>query len=480
MVFSSLTFLFAFLPTVLLVNQLCPARYRNYVLLPASCFFYAWGAPRFILVLLGSSALDFGLSRMMGRPGDARQAGRKRLLVLAVAINLAVFLFFKYANFCVEEINHLLSLMGGRQVGWTRVVLPIGISFFTFQKLSYLVDVYRGTVRPARSLVSYMLYVSSFPQLIAGPIVRYHDVAEQLEHREQTVDRMFSGIIRFCIGLAKKVLIANVLGQMADQAFGAKIHTIPASLAWLGLFCYSFQIYFDFAGYSDMAIGLGRMLGFEFLENFNCPYIARSFSEFWRRWHISLSNWMKEYLYIPLGGNRAGKYRVCLNLWIIFLLSGFWHGASWNFVVWGACHGLFISLDKLTTPVRREVPALVAMPLTYLLVTLGWVFFRAEDMAHAIGYFRRLFLLTGDNAIALQPTWGTVLEPTTTLALCVAAGISFLPAFTGIMSRLRERCVASHGITVDLMKFAAAILALFWSAASLTTGGFNPFIYFRF
>lgn len=476
MVFSSLFFIFAFLPVVLLIYVAAPPRYRNAVAFGASCLFYAWGAPRFLFVLLGSSLMDYGVSRWIG-PVRGRTPRTRRLLVAAaIALNLAVFLYFKYANFFVGELNHLLNNLGVDEIPWSHVALPIGISFFTFQKLSYLIDVYRGVVTPARSALSYTLYVCLFPQLIAGPIVRYHDIADQLYSRTLTAARMCSGIWRFCRGLGKKVLIANVLGEVADHAFGLGPDRLCFTEAWVGAVCYAFQIYFDFSGYSDMAIGLGRMLGFEFLENFNCPYVARNFSEFWRRWHISLSNWMREYLYIPLGGNRISKPRTYLNLWIVFLLSGLWHGAAWNFVVWGAYHGVFLCFSKWRGERgKRPLPDSVAIPLTFGLLTLGWVFFRAASLDHALMYLERMLFFASTRSVAL----GNILNPHATFILGVAAFFSFVPALRGPY-RAWVRFWNDHSAMTLAVEFILALALLLLSACSLAAGRFNPFIYFRF
>jgi len=474
MVFSSLVFLCVFLPVVLIVYACAPSRYRNLVALAASLFFYAWGAPRFVFVLVASAWFDFVISRRMRESCNARTA--RLWLACGIVLNLSVLLYCKYMNFFVGQFNGLLEHIGAEPISWTRVALPIGISFFTFQKLSYLVDVYRGTVEPARSLRVYLLYVCLFPQLIAGPIVRYHDVADQLLSRKCTEDKMFSGIGRFCLGLGKKVLIANALGEIADATFNAPVAIVSASAAWLGALCYSFQIYFDFSGYSDMAIGLGRMLGFDFLENFNAPYISRSFTEFWRRWHISLSNWMKEYLYIPLGGNRRGKGRSLLNLWIVFFLSGLWHGASWTFVIWGCYHGLFLTIDKLAGLRRRRLlPDFIAVPLTFLFVTLGWVLFRSPDLSHAAPYFGRMFGLSSDS---VRITCASLVDRQSAAVLLAAILFSFGPL-------LRERCGATllpsaSGLRGLMLRFAVSCALLFLSVMALANGSFNPFIYFRF
>lgn len=479
MVFSSLIFIFKFLPVFLLAYYLCPVRHRNWVALLGSCLFYAWGAPRFIFVLLSTSVLDYHLSASLH--ADLPERRRKGMLALGVVLNLSALLYFKYANFFVDQVNALLTQAGAGSVAWTRVVLPIGISFFTFQKISYLVDVYRGTAQRARSLHDYVLYVILFPQLIAGPIVRYHDVAMQLIHRDHTSERFFAGIWRFSVGLGKKVLIANSLAAVADRGFGMKMDELTPGFAWVGVLCYAFQIYFDFSGYSDMAIGLGRMMGFEFLENFNCPYVARNFTEFWRRWHISLSNFMREYVYVPLGGNRVGAFRGYLNLWIVFLLSGFWHGAAWNFVVWGAYHGFFLTLDKMTRKTRwARTPLAIALPLNFLLVLFSWVLFRAESLGSAVFYFQRMFL--APTLAAAQPamTWAEFITPHAWTVLAIAVIITFAPTFTSEIKAPRPRMTAATRPWPLTAQFVAATALLLLSAAALATGGFNPFIYFRF
>lgn len=473
MVFSSLLFLFGFLPGFLLLYYAAPGRARNWVAMAGSLLFYAWGAPRFVILLLVSCLVDFEVGRRLTPPTVRRRAW----LAVGLVSNVAVLLYFKYANFLVGQCNAMLQAAGLSPLGWTAVALPIGISFFTFQKISYLVDVYRGTARPASSFQDYVLYVILFPQLIAGPIVRYHDVAAQIAHRDHTAERFASGVFRFCLGLGKKVLLANTLGEVADRAFGAGPDALGCASAWIGLLAYSFQIFFDFAGYSDMAIGLGRMIGIEFLENFNAPYISRSFTEFWRRWHISLSNFMKEYLYVPLGGNRSGEFRTYANLWIVFLISGFWHGAAWNFVIWGAYHGIFLSLDKFFRKWGGRVPAVVAVPGTFVLVMFGWVFFRAESLSAAVAYFHALFGVAVPSS-PLAP--GSLLAPHARLAMVVAAVCSFLPA------------IRISGVDPDTLSFrtlgvrgqaavgAGALLLLVLSSMVLAAGGFNPFIYFRF
>ena len=476
MIFSSITFLFVFLPALLAAYYVCPNRHRNWVALAGSLFFYAWGAPRFVLVLVVSSLADYLLSRHLPE-GKWAPGRRKAVLALAVAMNIGLLLYFKYANFFVAELNGWLARFGAGEAAWTAVALPIGISFFTFQKVSYLVDVYRGTAKVARNAADYLLYVTLFPQLIAGPIVRYHDVAMQLIEREHTRERFFTGILRFCQGLGKKVLVANTMAEVADAAFGAAPGTLSCGGAWLGVVAYAFQIYFDFSGYSDMAIGLGRLLGIEFLENFNRPYVSRTITEFWRRWHISLSNWMREYLYIPLGGNRKGVARTYFNLWLVFLVSGFWHGAAWNFVAWGAFHGFFLCLDKLFKNTRiLRAPAWVGIPITFVLVLFSWVLFRANTLTHAVAYMGRMvdvFAAAPDAAaLAFGRRHWTM--------LAAAFVLCFGPALKAHPFDFMRLEPARATVGQAVVRFAAAMALLVWSAAVLATSSFNPFIYFRF
>ena len=492
MVFSSLTFLLLLLPGILLVYYLVPRRARNAVALVASLFFYAWGAPRFVLVLITACAGNFVVGRMIDHPGasfltgraagrhskECRYGTRRGWLTAGVLVNVAVLVYFKYANFLVDELNLVLGAAGMSSVGWTAVALPIGISFFTFHEISYLVDVYRGVAPAARSFKDFLLYVTLFPQLIAGPIVRYHDVALQLRERDYKVERFYAGIIRFCVGLAKKVLVANVLAETADGVFAQSAATLGAGAAWIGILAYAFQLYFDFSGYSDMAIGLGRMLGFEFLENFNRPYVSASFTEFWRRWHISLSNFMREYVYVPLGGNRKGRIRTYWNLWLVFLISGFWHGAAWNFVAWGAYHGVFLCLDKLFSGTRLgRMPRWVAVPGTFVLVLIGWVFFRAPDLGYAV---RFLGSMTG-GASTVTGTLAGCFEMRHAVMLVLAAGICFGPAIKGdLLSWCDEPMVALDRPWRTGVQGVAALVMLVLSTVALATSHFNPFIYFRF
>lgn len=484
MVFTSVAFLCVFLPAVLLLYHAAPERWRNGVLLAASLVFYAWGAPVFVAVLVGTSLLDDACGRAL--PSRRGTPAGRLILAGGVGVNLALLLYCKYMNFFVEQANALLEWSGRDPLAWTAIVLPIGISFFTFQKLSYLVDVYRGGVAPAPTFTHYLLYVTLFPQLIAGPIVRYHDVSAQLVRRAMDDERFLSGVWRFGIGLAKKVLIADTLAVTADAAFGATAAAAvdPAMLtrgaAWLGAGCYALQLFFDFSGYSDMAIGLGRMFGFEFLENFNAPYVSRSVTEFWQRWHISLSNWMREYLYIPLGGNRVSPWRVALNLWIVFLLSGFWHGASWNFLAWGALHGALLTAERFAR-LRGwpRWPAALAVPRTCLVVLLGWVLFRAWNLEQAGGY---LAAMLGTAAPGATLDIAAIARPWTGPVLAVGLLLSFaplwLPSHTGADWWVEPGATGERrGLMVRAGLCTVLLVASFVFVAS---SDFTPFIYFQF
>ena len=419
MVFSSLLFLFYFLPAVLAVYFIVPRRAKNVVLLLFSLFFYAWGEPVYIFLMLFSICMDYLLGLWMER---AKQApGRaKKVLALAVVLNVALLGFFKYADFFVENLNALTGLA----IPALQIPLPIGISFYTFQAMSYLIDLYRGDVPVQRNIISFGTYVSLFPQLIAGPIVRMRTVVGELADRRENFDDFSSGVKRFVTGLGKKVLIANTVGAVWSQISAMDIRELPVLTAWIGLFAFTFQIYFDFSGYSDMAIGLGRMFGFHFLENFDYPYISKSITEFWRRWHISLSSWFKEYVYIPLGGNRKGIPKQIRNILIVWLLTGFWHGASWNFVAWGLYFGVLLIVEKLfLLRFLKKLPAFFQHVYTMLLVMLGWAIFSFDSLGNGIAYIRALFGGYG------QPIWdgGGVYLLYTNIALLLIAAVGSTP-----------------------------------------------------
>ncbi len=481
MVFSSVHFLFLFLPAFLGLYYATPSRFRNLSALAASLVFYAWGAPKLVFYLAASCFVDYGASRLIVRY-DHRPAWSRRIAGAAIALNLALLVYFKYANFFVHELTGLLSRFGISPLAWSDVALPIGISFFTFHRVSYIVDVTRKVTAPARSYTDYLLYILLFPQLIAGPIVRYHEVAGEIAQRKHSLALFFEGISRFSLGLGKKVLLANVLGEVADRVFAIAPASVPTSYAWLGILSYTFQIYFDFSGYSDMAVGVARMIGIHFPENFNNPYISRSITEFWRRWHISLSSFMRDYLYIPLGGGRSGPARTYFNLWVVFLVSGFWHGASWNFLLWGAFHGFFLVLDKIYWLEKVEkLPRAVGIGLTFMIVLLGWVLFRSADLPSSVHYVSRMFGLSERVANGPPvPPWQRVVGGRALLTLGVAMILSFLPAWGGLDrlgSRRAEPLSSTRG---RALRFAGIMVVMLLSISYLSSSLFNPFIYFRF
>jgi alginate O-acetyltransferase complex protein AlgI len=473
MAFSSITFLIVFLPIFLLGYTLLPKAFKNPFILFSSIFFYAWGAPLFIFVILGTTFLDFFFVKFLAEGKEQRT--RKLFLIVSLVMNLGLLAYFKYANFFIENVNALLDSAGVQNVAWVKVVLPIGISFYTFESITYVVDVYRKVHKPLKNFWDYQLYIILFPKLIAGPIIRYNLLADQITNREDTIDDKLVGFVRFSIGLAKKMLIANVLGEQADEIMKIPMLELSSFVAWIGIIAYSFQIYFDFSGYSDMAIGLARMMGFRFPENFDNPYTSRSITEFWRRWHISLGQWMKNYLYIPLGGNRVkSPYRLYLNLWLVFLLSGLWHGASWNFIIWGAIHGLFLILDRLFLgKVLDSIGKIPSMLFTFVVVAVAWVFFRIEKFGDAVAYVKKLFSFQGD----IHFEWNTQFV----FISCLAIFFSFMYAFK-VFKPLQYFFFdgSSYSTKKSLGIVCISMLLFTLSLSALTSDGFNPFIYFRF
>ena len=474
MVFSSTLFLFYFLPGFLLLYFAVPARLKNAVALLASLGFYAWGGLNFLALFLASVVVNFGLIRFMDASPDRWK--QRIFLILSIVLNVAMLFYFKYANFFLDNASAVRAYFGGPPLTWEKVVLPIGISFFTFEKLTYTIDVYRGVNKPLKSFWAFLLYIMLFPKMIAGPIVRFHEIAGQFTDRSafDTVDQKIAGLFRFVIGLSKKVLIANVLGEQADLIFKMEPATLSAPLAWLGALAYTFQIYFDFSGYSDMAIGLGRLMGFQFPENFNNPYVSRSITEFWQRWHITLGRWMRDYLYIPLGGNRVNPSRLYVNLWTVFILSGFWHGAAWNFIAWGAFHGFFLILDRLfLLKIYRRIGVLSILP-TFLITIVGWALFRAESLTAATAYIGRMFSFdTG------TPLPHLTLEFWTTLAL--ATVFAFMAALPKV-ERWEIGMLSAESLSLRRATGLGIATALLWliSVSYVISSSFNPFIYFRF
>jgi len=476
LVFASPLFLFLFLPATIVAYFALPLRFRNGVLLAASLVFYAWGEARYVPLILGSVAFNWWMGRAIA--AAATPASRKRRLAAAVTGNLGVLAVFKYANFAVANLDAIAPVLGMTPVALAAIPLPLGISFFTFHAISYVVDVYKRTATAQRSVREFALYILLFPQLIAGPIIRYRDIAAQLVARDANASEFAYGVRRFVLGLGKKLLIANTLGATADAIFALPTNQLTSAVAWLGIVCYTLQIYFDFSGYSDMAIGLMRMFGFRILENFNYPYIAKSVREFWRRWHISLSNWFRDYVYVPLGGNRAGARRAYANLVIVFLLCGLWHGASWPFVLWGAWHGMFLIVERAGLGRVLDRHRVVAHVYTLAAVMGGWVLFRCDTLVHARAYYRAL---AGFSPV--DPAWHPIGEYVNGLLVAtLVAGVVFATPLAPRIAAWRERAmqwprVRALAIGGDSAWIGAVFVA---ASAMLAAGTYNPFIYFRF
>lgn len=475
MVFSSIIFLFYFLPAFLLAYFICPAKFKNGVILVGSIFFYAWGAPLFIFAILGTTTADFFLVKTMHY--SHTESRRKLFLVLSLSLNLAMLFYFKYCNFFIQNVNFLLHSAGINEVRWTSVLLPIGISFYTFESLTYAIDVYRRVHKPLDNFWNYQMYILLFPKLIAGPIVRYHEISDQISDRSAnyTIDHILSGFYRFCLGLGKKVFIANLMAAKADLIFNGDSASLTAGTAWLGALAYTFQIYFDFSGYSDMAIGLGKMMGFKFPENFNNPYTSQSITEFWRRWHMTLGNWMRNYLYIPLGGSKVdNKARLYFNLWFVFLASGLWHGAAWTFIIWGIYHGFWLVLERaFLLKFYARIGKFPAMLLCFFLVVIGWVFFRANSFSFALTMVKKMFSF--DFSID-----SIMLDTQFVCFALLAVVFSFLTSVS-IGQKIQQKVYyATYGLSGNVVMAICAVSLFMLSAAAITSSGFNPFIYFRF
>jgi alginate O-acetyltransferase complex protein AlgI len=472
MLFSSLVFLFYFLPVALALYYLSPRVARNGMLLFISILFYSWGGTGFTAMLIASILLNFFFAKQIER--TERHA--KKWLTAGIVLNVALLVYFKYMNFFIDSGYSVMSYFGVKDLPeLSKVVLPVGISFYTFHQLSMLRDIYRDRTLPKVSIVRMSLYVVLFPQLVAGPIVRYKDIIYQIHSRRETFVQIYSGVQRFLVGLFKKVVIADTCAQLADKIIGQDISTISAGAAWLGILAYTLQIYFDFSGYSDMAIGLGRMFGFNIPENFNLPYIAKSIKEFWRRWHISLSTWFRDYVYIPLGGNQKGPVRMYVNLITVFLLTGFWHGASWSFIFWGLFHGVFLIIERLGwEKVLDRLPRIFGWTYTMLVVIIGWVFFRIEDFNEALAYVGRMFSFTAgyERAAFYFLDYELLI---TLIAAVVLSAFSF--------RQFREHVLVHRFIRSGLFEWGknTVYLALFvYCVMLLNSSSYSPFIYFNF
>ena len=467
MVFSSLTFLFAYLPAVLAVYFIVPARFRNLVLFLVSLFFYGWGEPVYVLVMLFSILFNWFFGAMVGKYRKKDRPLAAKWMIACIVLNLTLLGFFKYYDFFAENMNAL----GLTMIRPLRLGLPIGISFYTFQAMSYPIDIYRNETDAQRSVISFGAYVTMFPQLIAGPIVRYRDIADMLKDRVHSLQHFSDGIDRFMIGLAKKVLLANSCGSVFESISALPQEQTSAVSAWLGIICFAFQIYFDFSGYSDMAIGLGKMFGFDFLENFNYPYTALSVTDFWRRWHMSLSYWFRDYVYIPLGGNRRGFGRQLFNIMIVWLLTGFWHGASWNFVLWGVFYGIVLILEKtVLLKYLEKAPAWLRHCYTMFIVLLAWVLFAFTDFSQGLHYLSLLF--AGASSFINGTALYFIRNNFVLLAVCV-------PACTQMPKKIWQKLVSREPRFL-FARPLLILLGLIVCTAFIVDATYNPFLYFRF
>ncbi len=463
MVFSSMIFLWMFLPAVLLLYFFAQAKFRNVFLLAVSLIFYAWGEPKYILLMIGSIIVNWFFGMVMD------EYGRKKIfLASAVILNLAVLGYFKYFNFFIGIIGDL----SGKKIEMPAVTLPIGISFFTFQALSYVIDLYRNQYKAQRNIINLALYISFFPQLIAGPIVKYKDINEQLNNRSVTSEKMAEGIRRFIYGLGKKVIISNTVAQCVDKIYALDYGQLTGILAWVGAILYTLQIYYDFSGYSDMAIGLGKMFGFEFLENFQYPYLSKSIQEFWRRWHISLGTWFREYLYIPLGGNRKGTARTYANLFLVFFMTGLWHGANYTFILWGLYHGLFQIIERAGFGKTLERHKLAAHFYAAVVFIFGWVLFRADNLIQAGVMVKRMIFpwQYTESTLLLGQLFGAK------TVLVISCGI----LGCGFVQEMFQGCKKSFNWKNSYLELGFCTLMFVFSIVMLASNTYNPFIYFRF
>lgn len=472
MVFSSLVFLFVFLPIVLVLYYLSSKKYRNYLLLLASLFFYAWGEPTYVVIML----VSIGANYLCGLLVDEKRADKVRVtgVVISVIFNICMLGVFKYSGFFVKNINTAFNT----SLPVPEIALPLGISFFTFQAMSYVIDVYRKDAKVQKNIFDLSLYISLFPQLVAGPIVRYQTVADQIDERDHNIVKFGDGVRRFIIGLGKKVLLSNSLGMLADSVFGMQTYQLTVVSTWLGILAYSLQIFFDFSGYSDMAIGLGKMFGFEFLENFNYPYISQSASEFWRRWHISLGSWFRDYVYFPLGGSRRGNVRTYINLFIVWFLTGFWHGASWTFIAWGLYFGLLIGMEKsYLGKLLNKVPRFVRHIYLLLVVMIGWVFFRADSFSYSIEFIKNMFFM-GTNTVFDGTAASYINDYWFVLMLSIIFCMPIVDWLRIKIEATNNKILESNiSYALNSVVYTGIFLIVIFKLVNST---YNPFLYFRF
>ena len=465
MVFSSLIFLFVFLPFVLAVYYITPKKFRNLTLFIVDLVFYAWGEPWLVVLMLVSIMLNYTAGILIGINREKKSLS-KFIFILALILNLGLLGFFKYIGFIGETLNMVMPFLN---IPILEIALPIGISFYTFQTMSYTIDVYKNTVKVQKNIITFGTYVSLFPQLIAGPIVRYEDVAEQLMHRKETLQEFTDGVKLFLIGLSKKVLLANEMGNLWDAVRESGTQS-GALGSWVGIIAYTFQIYFDFCGYSEMAMGLGKMFGFDFLKNFDYPYISKSITEFWRRWHISLGTWFREYVYIPLGGNRKGLSRQIINIAVVWFLTGLWHGASWNFILWGLYFGVLLMIEKLfMLKVLKKAPAIISHIYSIIIILFGWVLFYFEDLGEMGVFLSRMF---GSDGFMMSGDISTTII--SYIPLLIAAAVTSTPLISKIYHKIKSKPV------LYVIDNAGCVLALLLCTAALVSSDYNPFLYYKF
>jgi alginate O-acetyltransferase complex protein AlgI len=466
MVFSGIEFLYYFLPAVMLIYFLAPKRLKNLMLFVSGLGFYAWGEPVYVIVMVISTAVDYTAGILMSKTEDERK--RRACLISSVVINLGLLFTFKYSSFAVDTFNGIFRTA----IPSPNLPLPIGISFFTFQSMSYTIDLYRRKITVQRSFINFAAYVTCFPQIVAGPIVKYQDIAAELDDRRVSISDMSDGVSVFIVGLAKKVLLANNIGIFWSRVKEMDYSTLPALTAWLGIIAFTFQIYFDFSGYSDMAIGLGRMLGFTYPKNFDLPYLSKSVSQFWRRWHITLGSWFRDYVYIPLGGSRAGKWKTVRNLAIVWLLTGLWHGASMNFVLWGAWFGLLIIAEHMgMARLLERLPAVFSWLYTMLAVVLGWVLFDTDSISSALRFIGAMFGAGG--SFATGASWSLIGQAAISLALCIFFS-------SGATKNYIKRIGGQDSKVILVLKPVITAALLIASTAYLVNSTYNPFLYFNF
>ncbi|WP_125154323.1 MBOAT family O-acyltransferase [Clostridium rectalis] len=467
MVFSSLLFIFIFLPLTVFIYYISPKTLRNFILVIASLIFYAWGEPLYIFIMIFSTIFDYFNGVLIVKYRN-RKIVSFIIFLNSIIINLGILGFFKYYNFLVDNINSILNL----NITASHLPLPVGISFYTFQTMSYVIDVYLNKVSVQKNIISFATYVTMFPQLVAGPIVKYADISKQLDNRKESLFKFGSGVELFITGLGKKVLLANNIGLLWNSIKSTPTKELSVISAWLGIIGFTFQIYFDFSGYSDMAIGLGKMFGFDLMKNFNYPYISKSVTEFWRRWHISLGAWFKEYVYIPLGGNKKGHRKQYINLFIVWFLTGFWHGASWNFILWGLYFGVFIILEKIFLLNWVKQKTIISHIYTFLTVVIGWVLFEFENMGECISFFKSMF---GFNNLSFIDS-NALYYLKTNFLLFILLIICSTPIMANILNFLKKKFKLKAAIVIPI----AYILIIFLSTSYLVNESYNPFLYFKF